>query len=212
MLSSTARYLFHWRTLGLLDIHKEPVLFSGIPISSLASVITIVGSATESVNVLLTFFRQFRNAGAQVHQWLTMLQSLHSTLSSMRQCGRNLDPRYHFSPHFQQRLVSCVNQLQTCTSELARIDADLVKESPGGKSKWNHKARRSLGRAKWAVMGDHKMKKITRILNFYHFEFVMELLKMLMYGSGTNLYYCVFRKLKKSAEPLNAHHLQIHQL
>ena len=43
------------------------------PLSSLASVITIVGSATETIKVLLTFFRKFRNAPAQIHQWLTML-------------------------------------------------------------------------------------------------------------------------------------------
>ena len=150
------------------------------PLSSLASVITIVGSATETIKVLLKFFRQFRNAPAQVHQWLTMLESLRSTLSSLQQCGRNLDPRYQFSSHFQQRLLSCVTQLQICTTEVARIDAELVKASSDGKKKWDHKARRSWERAKWAIVGDHKMKKVMKIMNLYHFEFVMELLKVLV--------------------------------
>ena len=150
------------------------------PLSSLASVITIAGSATESIKVLVTFFRQFRHAPAQVHQWLTMLESLRSTLSSLQQCGRNLDPRYRFSSHFQQRLLSCVIQLRICTSEVARIDAEFVKASSDGKKKWDHKARRSWERAKWAIVGDHKMKKVTKIMNLYHFEFVMELLKVLM--------------------------------
>ena len=150
------------------------------PLSSLASVITIAGSATESIKVLLTFFRGFRNAPAQVHQWLTMLESLRSTLSSLQQCGRNLDPRYHFSSYFQQRLLSCVTQLQICTREVARIDAELVKANSDGKKKWDHIARRSWERAKWAIVGDHKMKKVMRIMNLYHFEFVMELLKVLV--------------------------------
>lgn len=150
------------------------------PLSSLASVITIVGSATETIKVLLTFFRQFRYAPAQVHQWLTMLESLRSTLSSLQQCGRSLDPRYQFSSHFQQRLLSCVTQLQICTREVARIDAELVKASSDGKKKWDHKARRSWERAKWAIVGDHKMKKVMKIMNLYHFEFVMELLKVLV--------------------------------
>ena len=149
-------------------------------LSSLASVIYIAGSATESIKALLTFFRQFRNAPAQVHQWLIMLESLHSTLSSLQQCGRNLDSRYQFSLHFQQRLLSCVIQLQICASEVAKIDAELVKASSDGKKKWDHKARRSWERAKWAIVGDHKMKKVMRIMNLYHFEFVMELLKVLM--------------------------------
>lgn len=103
------------------------------PLSSLASVITIAGSAGESIKVLLTFFRQFRNAPAQVHQWLTMLESLRSTLSSLQECGRDLDATYHFPLHFQQRLLGCVIQLQICTSEVARIDAELVKASSDGK-------------------------------------------------------------------------------
>ena len=150
------------------------------PLSSLASVITVAGSATESTKVLLTFFRQFRNAPAQVHQWLTMLESLRSTLSNLQQCGRNLDPTYRFSTHFQQRLLGCVIQLQICTSEVARIDAELAKASSDGNKSWDHKARRSWERAKWAIVGDRKMKKVMKMMNLYHFEFVMELLKVLL--------------------------------
>ena len=149
-------------------------------LSSLASVLTIAASATESIKVLSTFFRQFRNAPAQVHQWLSMLESLSSTLSSLQQCGRNLDPRYQFSSHFQQRLLSCVIQLQICASEVAKIDAELIKAHSDGKNKWDHKARRSWQRAKWAMVGNHKMKKVMEMMNMYHFEFVMELLKVLL--------------------------------
>ena len=149
-------------------------------LSSLASVITVVGSAAESIKALTRFFRQSRNAPVHVHQWLTMLESLRSTLSSLQQYGRNLDPRYQFSSHFQQRLLSCVIQLQICASEIARIDAELLKANSDGKNKWDHKARRSWHRAKWAIVGNHKIKKVMEMLNLYHFEFVMEVLKVLM--------------------------------
>ena len=150
------------------------------PLSSLASIITIAGSATESIKVLLTFFRQFRHAPAQVHRWLTMLESLHSTLSRLHQCNQTLDPRYNFSSRFRQRLLSCVTQLQVCTSEIAKIHAELMKTSSDGGKKWEHKARRSWERAKWAIVGDHKIKKVMKLMNLYHFEFVMELLMVLV--------------------------------
>lgn len=149
-------------------------------LSSVASIVGIAGSATESIKMLLKFLRQFHNAPGQVHQWLITLESLRSTLSSLQQCGQNLDSRYHFSLHFQQRLLNCVIQLQVCATEVAKIDAELAKASPGEKKKWDHKARRSWERAKWAIVGDHKMKKVMRVLNLYHFEFVMELLMVLM--------------------------------
>jgi len=100
----------------------------------------------------------------------------------LQQCGRNLDPRYRFSTHFQQRLLGCVIQLQVCTSEVARMDAALANASFDGlkQRKWDHKAKRSWGRAKWAIVGDHKMKKVMKMMSMYHFEFVMELLKVLV--------------------------------
>lgn len=150
------------------------------PLSPLASVITIAGSASESVRVFLTFLHQFRNAPAQVRQWLIMLESLRSTLSDLQQCGRNLESRHRFSSHFRQRLVSCVAQLQVCTSEVTRIDAEIAKANAHGPIKWDRKARRAWERAKWAFFGDHKINKVMRILDLYHFEFAMELLKMQM--------------------------------
>ena len=149
-------------------------------LSSLASVITVAASATDSIKVLVIFFRRFRNAPEQVHQWLTMLESLRSTLASLQQCGRNLDPRYQFSPHFQQRLLSCVIQLQICASEIPKIDAELLNASPDGRNGWEQKARKSWQRAKWALVRNHKIKKTMELMSLYHFEFAMELLKALM--------------------------------
>ena len=150
------------------------------PLSSLASVITIVGCATESIKVVVKLVRGFSNAPAEVHQWLTMLESLQSTLSSLQQGGRNLNPEHQFPLRLQQRLVSCVAQLQLCTKDIARADASMEKTSSNGKRKWDTSTRKSWEKAKWAVVGDSKMKKIMKTIHFYHFEFVMELLNILM--------------------------------
>jgi hypothetical protein len=150
------------------------------PLSSLASVVTLAGSAAESIKVILKVFCQTRNAPAEVHQWLKMLESLHSTLSSLQQYDRGLDSRYRFSSHFRQRLLSCVTQLQICRDEVARADAELVKASSNEMKKWDSKARRSWQRVKWAIIGDQKMKKSVQIMNLYQFEFVMELLMVLL--------------------------------
>lgn len=150
------------------------------PLSSLASVITVAGSATESIKVLLTIFRQFRNAPAEVHQWLTMLESLHSTLCSLQQCGRNLDSIYHFPSHFRQRLLSCITQLHICSEKIARIDAELTTANCDGKIRWAYKARRAWKRTEWAIIGDQKLNKMMRIMDLYQFEFMMELLMVLL--------------------------------
>lgn len=150
------------------------------PLSPLASVLTLAGSATLFVEVLVTFFREFRNAPTEVHAWLTMLEYLRTALSSLEQSSRNSESGYHFSSQFQQRLLSCVNQLQVCASEVARIDADLGTAKFTGVKKWDHRARRSWERAKWAIVGGQKMKKVMQTMQLYHFEFGMELLKMLL--------------------------------
>lgn len=150
------------------------------PLSPLASVITVVGSATECIKVLVTFFRQFRNAPEEIRQWLTILESLRTNMYRLQQCGPNLDSRYYFSSHFRQRLLSFVTQLQVCSDEVARIDAELTKANPDGKKRWDFIIRKSWGRAKWAIIGEHKSKKLMRMINLYHFEFTMELSMVLL--------------------------------
>ena len=150
------------------------------PLSPLASVLTLAGSAAQSIRVIVAFFHEFRSAPAEVHEWLTMLESLQSTLSGLEQCGQNLDSRYRFPSQFHQRLLSYVTQLQICIDEVARIDTDLKKATFHGKTKWDHRARGSWERAKWAIVEEQKMKKVMKTIQLYHFEFGMELLKMLV--------------------------------
>ena len=150
------------------------------PLSSVASVITLVGGAADSIKVLVTFCREFHNAPAEVHEWLTMLEALRLTLSNLEQCGRNLGSRYHFSSTFHQRLLTCVEQLQNCVGEIAQVDATLVKANANSKRKWTHNAKRSWVRAKWTITRDQQMKRVMSSMQLYHFEFGVELLKMLM--------------------------------
>ena len=48
------------------------------------------------------------------------------------------------------------------------------------KKQWDYKARRSWEKTKWAIGGDQKMKQVMILVNMYHFEFVMELLRVVM--------------------------------
>ena len=90
------------------------------------------------------------------------------------------DSRYSFPSQFHRRLLSCVTQLQICIGEVARIDADLDKANFNRKTNWDHRARGSWERAKWAIVGEQKMKKVMETIQLYHFGFGMELLKMLV--------------------------------
>ena len=150
------------------------------PLSSLASVLTLLENATQSTKALGTFFRDFQYAPSEVHEWLEMLESLHSALHALEQYGSSVDSEQRFSLQFRQRLAGCLSHLQGCAAEFAKIDAGISK----GKSKDNkgrdRGARRSWERTKWAMFGDQKMRRVMNKLHFYHFEIAMELFKILM--------------------------------
>ena len=150
------------------------------PLSSLAAVINILEAASRSINALVSFCRQFRDAPAEVHEWLTMLEALRSTLSTLGLYSCNLDPRYRFSLHFQRRLLSCVNQLQACSSEFGKVDKELIAPESNGNKKWDHRSMKAWARIKWVVVGSHKKRKVMKLMSLYHFEFAMELSKVMM--------------------------------
>ena len=146
-------------------------------LSSYASAVTLLGCATESIKFLLIFFRQFNEAPAEIRQWLEKLESLHSTLNSLRE----LDERYRFSTDFTQKLVKCLTYLQTCVTEINKIHMRLVEEGSSSKNSWDHTGRRFWEKIKWTAVGGHRRKKTVEVINIYHFEFSMELFKMMMY-------------------------------
>ena len=150
------------------------------PLSSLASVFSLLDNATESTKALVTFFRDFRYAPTEVHEWLEMLESLHSALHALEQYGLSVDSEQRFSLHFRQRLAGCLSHLQCCAAEFAKIDAGISKGKSKDKKGRDHGARRSWERTKWAMFGDQKMKRVMNKMQFYHFEIGMELLKILM--------------------------------
>ncbi|KAL8830134.1 MAG: hypothetical protein Q9170_005873 [Blastenia crenularia] len=150
------------------------------PLSSLASVFTLLGSTTQSTKALIAFFRDFQHAPSEVHEWLVMLESLHSALHTLEQYGSSVDSEQRFSLHLRERLAGCSNQLQCCATEVAKIDAEINKSKSKDKKGRNRGARRSWERTKWAMFGDQKMKRIMSKIQFYHFEVGMELLKILI--------------------------------
>ena len=150
------------------------------PLSSLASVFTLLGNATQSIRALITFFRDFQHAPSEVHDWLMMLESLHSALYTLEQYGSSVDSEQCFSLHLRQRLAGCSSQLQCCAAEFAKIDAEINKSKSKDKKGRDRGARRSWERTKWAMFGDQKMKRVMDKIQFYHFEIGIELLKILM--------------------------------
>ena len=151
------------------------------PLSSVASVFTLAGCATQSVKALVNFFRDFEHAPIEVHEWLVLLESLKSALSALEQYGSSVDSERRFSLHLRQRLASCVTHLQHCAAAFARIDADLSKGKSNGRKKWDGKAKRSWERTKWAIFGEQKMKRVMDKIQLYHFEIEMELLRIVMH-------------------------------
>ena len=150
------------------------------PLSSLASVFTLLGNTTQSTRALVNFFRDFQHAPSEVHEWLVMLESLHSALHTLEQYGSSMDSEQRFSLHLRQRLAGCLSQLQGCAAEIAKIDAEINKGKSKDKKGRDRGARRSWERTKWAMFGDQKMKRVMNKIHFYHFEIGMELLKILM--------------------------------
>ncbi|KAL8994490.1 MAG: hypothetical protein Q9188_007049 [Gyalolechia gomerana] len=150
------------------------------PLSSLASVFTLLGNTTQSTKALVTFFRDFQHAPSEVHEWLVMLEPLHSALHTLEQYGSSEDSEQRFSLHLRQRLAGCLSQLQCCAAEIAKIDAEISKGKSKDKKGRDRVARRSWERTKWAMFGDQKMKRVMNKIQFYHFEIGMELLKILI--------------------------------
>lgn len=147
------------------------------PLASLASVFSLLGIATQATKALVTFFRGFQHAPAEVHEWLEMLESLHSALHTLEQYGSSVNSEKHFSLHLRQRLAGCLGQLQCCAAELAKIDGEINKNKSKGRDRG---VRRPWERMKWAMFGDQKMKKVMDKIQFYHFEIELELLNILL--------------------------------
>ena len=150
------------------------------PLSPVASVLTVVGSAIESAKLLLTTLRRFKRAPAEVHQWLEMLESLHSTLTSLENCSLLLDLRYRFSAQFGLRLKDCLSRLQSCIDRVRKINVEFVRTRSSVRKTLSGKTNRSWQKVRWIVTEDHTMKKLVEMIKIYQFEFSMELFKLLL--------------------------------
>ena len=150
-------------------------------LSSFASAITLLGCTAESVKVLSSFFRQFNEVPTEVRQRLELLESLHSTLNGLQQCGTNLEPRHRFSADFTRKLGDCLSHLQDCVTKIRKIQVRLAEDNSGSAHKWNQAGRKSWEKVKWTVRGKHKRRKMVEVVSIYHFEFSMELFNLMLY-------------------------------
>lgn len=148
------------------------------PLSTTASVLTVVGFAAESSKTVFKFFRGIASMPANVHESLLVLKSLYITMTNLQQSGTKLDPKYKFSPHFCHRLNECLNDLKTFETKIAKIDARFgVKKSCN--RNWDGKARRSWERVRWLLIGEQETEKFLQKVKLYQNEFFLELLMLL---------------------------------
>ena len=150
------------------------------PLSPLASMVTVVGSAIECAKILSKTLRRFKRAPAEVHQWLEMLESLHLTLTSLENCSLLLDLRYRFSAQFGLRLKDCLTHLQSCIDRIGKIDTELERSRPTVNRTFGGRTKRSWQRVRWIVVDDYTIKKLVEMIKIYQFEFSMELFKLLL--------------------------------
>ena len=152
------------------------------PISSISSVITILGATAGATQCLITFVRRYSKAPDELHKSLQMLESLHLTLTSLQECNAFLDPRYQFSPHFAQRLKDCDTTLQQCVNKTKKTENEIIKRRSQSKGPWSGIAKRSRGKIRWMLFESQEMEKLMRFLQLYQFEFSLELFRILMYA------------------------------
>ena len=149
-------------------------------LSSVASVVNVLGLAIESTKSLLVFFRDFHEAPSDVQLWLNRLESLQITLNRLQEYSRCLDLQSALSPHFCQKIEECAQHLATSASQISKIARGLNESEPIAKKRWNRESRKVWARIRWTVLGSHSKKKMAEIIGLYQFEFSMELFNILM--------------------------------
>ena len=149
-------------------------------LSSVASVVTVLGCAIESSKSLLVFFSDLREAPADVQLWSQRLESLQITLNGLQECNRGLDLQTALSPHLRQKIRECATHLGTSATKIGKIAGRLNESEPRAKKRWDRESRKVWERIKWTAFGSHSKKKMAEIIGLYQFEFSMELFKIMM--------------------------------
>ena len=148
------------------------------PVSSTASVITVIACAIQSTKVLLKFLH-ISQVPESVRQLHIALKSLHITLTALQDAGRSSSPNVQFSPHLRQRLRECLSHLEAWSSKIARIESEM-DQSRSNRHQWERKTRRSWQKVKWVIVGEQESSVFLEMIRLYHAEFSLELLTLLM--------------------------------
>lgn len=149
------------------------------PLSSTASVLTIVVCAAESTKYLFKFFHGISRVPESVRQLHRALKSLHVTLTALQDAGTSSSSNVQFSPHLRQRLRECLNHLEAWSTKIGRIDSE-IDQSQLSRHQWERKTRRSWQKVKWLIAGEQELSHFLEIIRLYHAEFSLELLTLLM--------------------------------
>ncbi len=91
------------------------------PLSTTASVTTVIAFAAESSKILFKVFRGVTSMPIDVQASLQSLKSLHETMNNLQQTGTKLDPNHKFPAHFCRRLNECLNDLEALEAKIDNI-------------------------------------------------------------------------------------------
>ena len=149
------------------------------PLSSIASVITVVACAVESTGSLFKFFCGISRVPESVRQLHIALKSLHITLTALQDAGTRSSSNVQFPPHLRQRLRECLIHLEAWSTRIARINSE-IDQSRSRRHQWKSKTRRSWHKVKWVMAGEQELSHFLEIIRLYHAEFSLELLTLLM--------------------------------
>ena len=148
------------------------------PLSSIASVFTVVECALQSTKYLLAFFRHYSESPSEVRLWLERLESLHLTLKGLQELSASSVSRLMLSPSFCHSIGECAKYVEISAKKLRKSTGTFDANQANTRRTWNHQGRIFWHRIKWIVVGGHDRRRLTEVIALYQFEFSLELLKI----------------------------------
>jgi hypothetical protein len=119
--SRCSAYMIAFQFTSIVEIFEEENASMSDPLSTTASVMTVIAFAAESSKILFKVFRGVTSMPIDVQASLQSLKSLHETMNNLQQTGTKLDPNHKFPAHFCRRLNECLNDLEALEAKIDNI-------------------------------------------------------------------------------------------
>lgn len=148
------------------------------PLSTIASILAVLGFAAESSKIILKICRGVSSMPNDVCQSLQSLQSLHEIMANLQKTGANLGSSRNFPAHLCARLGEYLEDLKQFEAKLNRIHTKIGKKAH--KHEWEEKVIMSWQRIRWALKGEEEIRRFFEKMKLYHIEFSMALLTLLL--------------------------------